>query len=66
MASILLSLLLALGLYCCRIKSGRRVTTLVNVYAPVEWVWHTFPQQYEMSKIYGVTQEGQPFKDGIF
>ena len=66
--SIVLTIVLGIILYCCsgNMKGGRRVSTIVNVYAPVEWVWLTFPQQYEMSKIYGVTQDGERFIDGIY
>ena len=65
-SGVLLCFLLLMYYCCCRYNAEhRKVTVIVNVKAPVEWVWETWPTQYEMSRVYGVRRDGTAIKGGI-
>jgi len=65
--SVVLALLFTCAICCCRNdkKGGRAVAALINVHAPAEFIWKTWPQQYEMSNIYAM-EGGEPIKGGIY
>lgn len=66
-------LITACGCFCtlctfCCADSKRdkwKVKSTVHVQAPLEWVWQNYPQQFDMTKIFGFDGNKRPVKEGV-